>query len=238
MDPNRFFGVHIDSLTLGGKATALLLSVLLSGLVGFERQWRGQPAGLRTHILVAIGSTLITITSVEFGIGGAAGRGDAARIAAQIVSGIGFLGAGAILRDGTTVHGLTTAASIWAVAAIGIAVGASPRLGEVAVVGTTIVLVTLVVLTWLEESFNLKPRNGIISAEIDESDHDGSRLLELLAREGLSVQGVTKEAREPTDAGRTRKMEIRVRVPVRYNRKRCLALLADEPSVRSFDLEQ
>ena len=66
MDPYSFFGHHIDATTLGGKAVALLLSVALSGLVGLERQWRGQPAGLRTHILVGVGSTLITLTSIEF----------------------------------------------------------------------------------------------------------------------------------------------------------------------------
>src|SRR4051794_36611537 len=108
MDPTRFFGHHIDSLSLGGRAFAMVLALILTGVIGFERECRGQAAGLRTHILVGIGSALITITSVEIGTGMAGGKGDPARLAAQIVSGIGFLGAGAILRDGVTIHGLTT----------------------------------------------------------------------------------------------------------------------------------
>src|SRR5262249_3335072 len=111
--PERFFGWHIDPLSLGGKAMALLLAVLLGGLIGLERGGRGQAAGMRTHILVCVGSTLIALTSVEVGLGASSGGrpGDPGRIAAQIVSGIGFLGAGAIIREGFSVRGLTTAAS-------------------------------------------------------------------------------------------------------------------------------
>lgn len=116
----------------------LLLAVGLGALIGFERQRAGKPAGLRTHLLVCIGSALFTIASI-YGFGEDA---DAARVAAGIVAGIGFLGAGTIIRsrEGILV-GLTTASSIWAVAAIGLAAGAG--LYILAPVTTVVVLIVL-----------------------------------------------------------------------------------------------
>ena len=237
MDPNRFFGHHIDALSLGGKAVALLLALVLSGMIGLERQLRGQPAGLRTHILVGVGSALLSLTSVEFGVGGAGGHGDPARLAAQVVSGIGFLGAGAILRDGLSVHGLTTAASIWVVAAIGIAIGGGPRLGEVAVVAALIVLATLVVLNWLEDALHLKQRVQVVRLEVIEAEHGPARVLALFAEKGLHVEGMTSEVGSPTDAQPTRRMQVRVRLPRTIDRQRLLALFATESVIRSFDIE-
>lgn len=98
----------------------LVLATLLGSLVGAERERAGKPAGLRTHGMVSLGSALFTIVSL-WGFGE---DGDRARVAAQVVAGIGFLGAGAILHGRRDVHGLTTAASLWVTAAIGIAVGA------------------------------------------------------------------------------------------------------------------
>lgn len=99
----------------------ILLSSVLGGLIGLERELSGKEAGLRTTILIAIGSTLFTILS--FKIIKIAGAGDPSRIIAQIVTGIGFIGAGSIIHSRVSVHGLTTAATIWTVSAIGIAVG-------------------------------------------------------------------------------------------------------------------
>ena len=116
----------------------LLLAVGLAALIGLERQHAGKPAGLRTHLLVCTGAALFTIASI-YGFGGEA---DPARVAAGIVAGIGFLGAGTIIstREGILV-GLTTAASIWAVAAIGLAAGAG--LYILAPVATLVVLIAL-----------------------------------------------------------------------------------------------
>src|SRR3989339_74410 len=95
----------------------LVIALILGGIVGFEREKSHKPAGLRTHILVCLGAVLATIVSVDyFGA-------DPARIAAAIMTGIGFIGAGAIIASGRDIHGLTTAASIWVVATIGIAIG-------------------------------------------------------------------------------------------------------------------
>ena len=114
----------------------LLLAVLLSGLVGLERETSQKSAGLRTHTLVGMGAALFAVISIT-----AFDAPDKSRIAAQIVTGIGFLGAGAIFREGSIVKGMTTAAGLWAVAAIGTAVGA----GEL-FLGTTAALIVLGVL--------------------------------------------------------------------------------------------
>lgn len=98
---------------------SLLWSALFTGIVGFEREFQHKPAGLKTHVLIGLGSTAITFLSTIFSAGG-----DPARIAAQIVSGIGFIGGGAILHSKTMVSGLTTAATLWVCAAIGLLVGA------------------------------------------------------------------------------------------------------------------
>ena len=127
----------------------LLLSTFLSSIVGFERSTRGRAAGLRTHILVGLGSTLFMLISIFIAKDG--GNYDPARLAAGVVTGIGFLGAGTIIRFGASVKGLTTAASLWAVSALGLAVGTGFYLP--AIVTTAIVLVTLMVLPHIEEKF-------------------------------------------------------------------------------------
>lgn len=103
-------------------ALRVIVAALLGGIIGLEREWTGHPAGLRTNILVAVGSCLFTSLSIEgFPLHGSAQ--DTARVAAQIVSGIGFLGGGALIQTRNQVRGLTTAATIWLVAAVGMAVG-------------------------------------------------------------------------------------------------------------------
>ena len=101
----------------------LSVAAVLGGAIGFERELRERQAGLRTHLVVCVGSALFTLVSA-YGFHSFDGKVDPTRIAAQIVSGIGFLGAGAIIRQGLSVRGLTTAASLWLVAAIGMASGA------------------------------------------------------------------------------------------------------------------
>lgn len=123
----------------------LVLALVLGAVVGWDREMQQMPAGFRTHALVALGSGVFTVVSGYAFTGASA---DPTRIAAQIVSGVGFLGGGAILRHGGSVRGLTTAASLWAVAAIGMAAGAG--LYVVAVGGTLLVIVTLELFQRLE----------------------------------------------------------------------------------------
>ena len=118
MHNNIFIFSEIDIITV----TRVLLAFVLGGVVGFERERVQRPAGLRTHMLVSAGSACFTVASI-YGFGELGTVRDPARLAAQIVTGIGFLGAGAIFRTGSTVSGLTTASSIWITASIGIVAG-------------------------------------------------------------------------------------------------------------------
>jgi putative Mg2+ transporter-C (MgtC) family protein len=133
--------VDVLQVQLLGK---LVLAVVLGGAIGLERELKAKPAGLRTNILICVGATLLTDVSMTIAVLDSTRLGDPARLAAQIVSGVGFLGAGTIMQSSGTVTGLTSAATIWVVAAIGIAVGSGNYVGAA---GST-VLVT-VVLAWL-----------------------------------------------------------------------------------------
>ena len=129
----------------------ILLAATLGGIIGLERELSHKEAGLRTNILIAIGSTLITVLS--FKIAALTKTADPARLAAQIVSGIGFLGAGAIIQARFAVHGLTTAATIWTVAAIGIAVGSGFYLLAFLVAILVVIVLTVfkLLLAYLEK---------------------------------------------------------------------------------------
>ena len=139
-------------ITIGSAVFKLLLSMVAGAAVGLNRERHKQPAGLRTHILICIGSALLMMLSIyipqtyfDFK------NGDPGRIAAQVVSGIGFLGAGAIIRLGNNVRGLTTAASIWLVSAVGLTIGAG--LYIISLVTVLIAIFTLVILENIEKKF-------------------------------------------------------------------------------------
>src|SRR3954467_5759197 len=148
-----------DALRLSVLAK-LLLATLLGGAIGVEREFAGKPAGLRTNILICVGAALFTQLSVDIAqIGFSPDHhpyGDTTRIAAQIVSGIGFLGAGAILHGQGVVVGLTTAATVWVVAAIGAAVGAGAYIDACG--ATVVIMVVLVGLKPLESRLQAKRR--------------------------------------------------------------------------------
>jgi putative Mg2+ transporter-C (MgtC) family protein len=127
-------------------ALRLTVGLVLGAIIGFERELQRQPAGFRTHSLVSLGAALFTVVSA-YGFTG--DLVDPTRIAAQIVSGIGFIGAGTILQHRGHIRGLTTAASLWSVAAIGTAAGAG--LYIVAIVGTLLILIVLSILDRIEE---------------------------------------------------------------------------------------
>lgn len=242
LDTDYFFGLHILPLTLGGKLLIILLAVLMGGLIGLERQWRGNAAGLRTHILVCLGSTVITLASVEIGLGVRGGmRGDPGHIAAQIVSGVGFLGAGAILREGLSVRGITTAASIWTTAGIGIALGASPRLGELGVIATALTLATLVPLGWLETRLRIKQTPTNVDVEVVEANRGPARVLELLASLGIAIQGVQSQAGDASlrkhTIGPTRHMHINVVLPAAFNVNKLNTALTELVGVVGFHMD-
>jgi putative Mg2+ transporter-C (MgtC) family protein len=124
-------------LSIESIVIRLVLAAVFGGVIGFQRERQERPAGLRTHILVSVGSALFMLVSIfDFGL-----ESDPTRIAAQVVTGIGFLGAGTIIRQGNIVTGLTTAASLWSVAAVGLAAGAGYY--SAAAIGTLLIFVGL-----------------------------------------------------------------------------------------------
>jgi putative Mg2+ transporter-C (MgtC) family protein len=150
----------------------ILLAAMLGGIIGLERELSHKEAGLRTNILIAIGSTLITVLS--FKIAALSQTADPARLAAQIVSGIGFLGAGAIIQARFAVHGLTTAATIWTVAAIGIAIGSGFYL--LAFVVAILVVLVLTVFKFLLAHIEKQKQNYVYLITTEEK---ASLLVEL-----------------------------------------------------------
>lgn len=149
----------------------VLVAAILGAMVGYERERQDQPAGLRTHMILVIGATLAMVLSVNLGylFARPGTPADPARLAAQVISGIGFLGAGAILRYGFTVKGLTTATSLWTMAIVGMAVGAGYYL--IGVVTTALMLVVLTLLNVLEKRFVRTSVSRYIS--IDANFHKG-----------------------------------------------------------------
>jgi len=151
----------MTDVSLAQECLRLAAAGALGGAIGLERELRAQPAGFRTHVLVALGAGLFTIAGTD--VAGA----DPSRVAAQVVAGIGFLGAGAILHDGGSVRGLTTAASLWIAAAAGLASGLGrPGLAAAAV---GMALVTLVALKYLESEAFPRRRGHKIVLEADGS---------------------------------------------------------------------
>jgi putative Mg2+ transporter-C (MgtC) family protein len=189
----------------------LVLAGILGGAIGTEREIREREAGLRTHMLVAIGAALFTIVSAygwsDFNFSQRSGvTYDPTRIAAQIVTGIGFLGAGAIIRHGLSVRGLTTAASLWVVAAIGIAAGAGYY--SAAVVTTIVVLVSLWPLRILAHRIFERIRPGELRLEVELQPNESPSVL----LQSLESRGVAVRAFEVEDARDRRRVALDVRL--------------------------
>ncbi len=208
----------------------LVLSCVLGGIIGYERQSRRKSAGLRTNVLVCLGSCLIMVMSIGLyqDVEGKT-NADPARLAAQVVSGIGFLGAGAIMKEGLSVTGLTTAACLWVVAGVGLAVGAGFYTG--ALISTGLVFVTLGSLSrlddWVDHEKNL-------SLNIHTVDRPGqlmriSRCLEDLQ---LRVRGVkVNAADDEMEEGGERSMYIDLEI---FNKQSIKSIIIVD-AVRQID---
>ena len=154
----------------------ILLSMLFGAVIGLERERRKQPAGFRTHAVLAVGSALLSIVSIYIpSVYGAGVNVDPSRIASQVVSGIGFLGAGAILRMGVSVKGLTTAASLWTTAGIGLAVGAGMYV--LSLFSTLVLLIVLSLMSKFEKEF-LSKGVRVVRVVVE----DSSKVLEEVER--------------------------------------------------------
>ena len=168
---------------------ALFLSVVLCGLIGIEREWRGRSAGLRTHLLVGVGSCIIMIISI-YGFPAVFGdKRDVARLAAQIITGVGFLGAGAIIHHNSGIKGLTTAGTIWIVMAIGLACGSFNFF--IALIGTFVIMVVLMGFRKFEVKINSKNPHVILVAPADEPTIE--KILAISKEYECTVHGLSTE---------------------------------------------
>jgi putative Mg2+ transporter-C (MgtC) family protein len=187
----------------------LVLGFIAGAIIGFERSSRHQVAGLRTHILITVGSTLLMLLSIWLPqtLTGMK-TGDPGRIAAQVVSGIGFLGAGAIIRLGNNVRGLTTAASLWFVAAVGLAIGGGMFLAAAA--AEVLSLITLILLGMLEKRIFPTERFKLLEVSYKNNSPDTKETLDLINAAGIQVQSMDVN-QGSKDKGT--KLRLLVRIP-------------------------
>jgi putative Mg2+ transporter-C (MgtC) family protein len=223
------YDIPMDLTEILRQVGTLVLAVLLGALIGIERERNDRPAGLRTHILVCMGAALFTLVSRDM----AGTRFDPGRIAAQIVSGIGFLGAGTIFRQGSLVRGLTTAASLWVIAGIGMATAGGPDSKVLASVAALIVFFTLSVVDRLEDAYI--PRRSFRSLSLT---IEGGRELLSAIMLGLIEQHVEvrRTQIQGTEAGLLT-VQISLRTPASFSAQKVGAWLGQQPGVVRFEWE-
>lgn len=190
----------------------ILGAIVAGGLIGFEREWRGRPAGFRTHILVSLASMLLMYASVTQGdwrftvLPGQEIIADPARMAHGVLTGIGFLCAGVIFRTGFSIHGLTTAASLWITAALGILFGAG--LYELAIAGTVATLAILVGLRVISRGLPTQVLADVTISWSAQGPRADAAALEVLKRHDPDVKS---DAHTLADRGKTRTRTFRMR---------------------------
>lgn len=192
--------IHTNEVTWETALVRILVSFFLGMLIGIERETHHQPAGMRTHILICIGSTVVMLVSIfipqtftDFE------NSDPGRIAAQVVSGIGFLGAGAILKFGTDIKGLTTAASIWVMAAIGLAVGAG--MFTIATISVAVVLFALTVMDLFEKKVFKERTLRKIELLVNKRNSDMQAIIKVFSKWDVKVMstGFERNMNEAND---------------------------------------
>ena len=189
----------------------LCLGFLAGGIIGFERSSRRQVAGLRTHILICMGATCLMLLSIWLPQQLSGQRSaDPGRIAAQVVSGMGFLGAGAIIRLGNNIKGLTTAASLWLVAAIGMAIGAG--MYAAAITAEILSLITLMVLNPVERKIFPDIRTKILKVHYNHSaEPDTEAAVDILKKFGIESRSLS--VKKGKDKGKKTKVRFLVDIP-------------------------
>ena len=187
----------------------LALGFVAGTVIGFERSYRRQVAGLRTHILIATGATLLMLLSIYLPQQYNPNQtSDPGRIAAQVVSGIGFLGAGAIIRLGNNVRGLTTAASLWFVAAVGLSIGSGKFL--IAGMAVALALITLILLNYMENKLFPMERNKMLDIFYKDQNASTKEALDILKSAGIKI--ISMDINQSSKAKGT-KLRLLVGVP-------------------------
>jgi putative Mg2+ transporter-C (MgtC) family protein len=221
---------ELPTLDWGESLLRLALAAALGGVIGIERELREREAGLRTHMLVSVGSALFTIVSAYgfsafLASGQAVVRADPTRIAAQIVTGIGFLGAGAIIRQGLSVRGLTTAATLWVVAAIGMASGAGYY--SAAFITTALVILSLWPLRIV--AFRALSRFRVAERRLLVELHAGASpgaVIDEVERTGARIETI-----EVSQEGDRRRIELDIELPQDQRTPAVIARIAEVDDV-------
>lgn len=201
---------------LGVVLAKLGIGALLGAAIGYERELHGRPAGIRTHMLLVLG--VVLFSEVSKGFGGV----DGSRIAAQIVTGVGFLGAGTILRMGMEIKGLTSAASLWAAAAIGMAVSTGGGYILVAATATVLTLVTLAYVSKIERKLVPYSHPLTLLVEMGDAARMGA-MLEALQSAGGKVKGIRIVTSDP----------LHVQIDLMGDQDLCMGAIARTPGVQA-----
>ncbi|PAD29694.1 MgtC/SapB family protein [Paenibacillus sp. 7523-1] len=218
-----------------------LMRVLIAGicgvLIGYERKNRMKEAGIRTHFVVAVGAALMMIVS-KYGFQDQAGWAnlslDPSRIAAQVVSGVGFIGAGMIFTQRHTVRGLTTAAGIWATAGMGLAVGAGLYWTGA---GVTLLIVLAQMLLHRPTRWLVSGRTETLTIRLEQEADSLKAILALLGQEKISVIGFRTEQQTSTGSAQETVLEFTVQMPGSFRGEQLIVLLQDVPHVKSVELK-
>jgi putative Mg2+ transporter-C (MgtC) family protein len=223
--------LHLDLLV------RILVGTFLGGAIGYERDLHGRPAGLRTHAIVALASATFMVVSTRFVYYQHYGKDDLvaidpSRIAASVVSGIGFLGAGAILRDGITIKGLTTAAGLWLVAAIGMAAGGGMYVESL--FATVLGLATLTLLRRFEDR-GVRFARRRLSLTIDLARVSMTAIVDRLAKLGAKIQ---REEYERAAEGTQARATFELRLPATFDDQAIVDALECDEAVRALNLKQ
>jgi len=196
-------------MTIPEMILRIALAMVIGGIVGWEREKNNRPAGLRTHMLVAVGAAVVMLMG-EMSLEKYADitTMDPTRLGAQVISGIGFLGAGTILRDGISVRGLTTAASLWAVACLGLAAGGG--FYEAAGIGLVAIILTLTIFEYLEKRFTKVKFKGIrLEIQCEEISFTLVKVKQIASRYDLIMKDVNISDKETKEDKAVYQMELK-----------------------------
>ncbi|QCX34361.1 MgtC/SapB family protein [Caloramator sp. E03] len=207
----------------------LFLAVILGGIVGYERQHKSRPAGLRTHILVCIGACLVQIISLDFSIINKGTEVDPMRLGAQVISGIGFLGAGTIIKEGASIKGLTTAASLWTVACIGLATGSGLYMQSI--LATFFIYIALKGFKLIEDKIGYDKREVSFEVVIDDDLGKIGFIGTNLGKLNVNISNIEINKKDEHII-----IELNLKSPKNISNERIIKAFSDIPGIKRVSL--